>query len=68
MKKAINLKKRLDDLRDEPEMAVEVMLNLDAELCRMLKKLADGERLSLEAYIEQVVKRNAETIGAGERE
>ena len=51
MKKSANLKKRLEELRDEPEATVEVVLQLDAALYRTLKKLAAQERLSLEAYI-----------------
>ena len=51
MKKAANLKKRLDVLRDEPELPVEVILKLDADLHRELKQHAVQECLSTEAYI-----------------
>ena len=65
MKKSANLKKRLEELRDEPEATVEVVLQLDAALYRTLKKLAAQERLSLEAYIARILSTSIET-GAGE--
>ena len=65
MKKTANLKKRFDELRNEPELSVEVVLQLDADLHRTLKKFAAEERLSLEIYIINVLRNNNETDADG---
>ncbi len=51
VKQRVDLEKRLDDLLHEPEPPVAVTLQLNANLYRLLKALADGEHLSLEAYL-----------------
>ncbi len=63
MKKSGNLKKRLDDLRQEPEPPVELTLTLDAELYQALKALARQHRQSLEAYLLRVLVQDAEAAG-----
>ena len=66
MKKSANLKKRFDELRDEPEPKIEVVLELDADLHWSLKKLAAQEQLSLEAFIMNVLRSSNDTGMDGE--
>ena len=61
MKKAANLKKRLEKLRDEPVSAVEIALQIDIRLHRTLKKQAAHEGLSLEIYIIHLLRNSIET-------
>ena len=56
MKKATNLKKRLDELRDEPELPTELTLKIDRNLHRRLKHQADQEQCSLQDYILSVLR------------
>jgi predicted HicB family RNase H-like nuclease len=56
MKKATNLKKRLDELRDEPELPTELTLKIDPNLHRTLKHRADQEQCSLQDYILSVLR------------
>lgn len=56
MKKQANLKKRLEELRDEPPGPVELSLVLDAELFESLKALATKKRISLDRYLERVLR------------
>ncbi len=51
MKKQPDLKKRLDELRHEPEPPVEVALRLEADIYQKLQSLALQENLSVAAYI-----------------
>ncbi len=59
-KKRVDLKQRLDDLRHDPEPPVAVMLQLDADLYRLLIALAAGEQLSLDAYLVNTLQHHAE--------
>lgn len=51
-----DLKKRLEELRDEPAGPVEVRLQLDAELHESLKALAAQKRISLERYLDRLLR------------
>jgi hypothetical protein len=61
MKKAANLKRRLEKLRDEPVPPVGIALQLDIHLHRTLKKQAAHEGLSLEIYIIRLLSSSIET-------
>jgi predicted HicB family RNase H-like nuclease len=65
VKKQADLKKRLEELRDEPPGPVELRLVLDPELHEALKALASQKRMSLERYLERVM-RNHVRDAAGE--
>ena len=60
-KKRVDLKKRLDDLRGQPEPPVDVSMQLDTNLYRLLTTLAATEQLTLEAYLVNVLNRHAES-------
>ena len=58
MVKKPNLKKRLNELRQEPAPPVDVTLTLDAELYQALKALARQHRQPLEAYLIRILERH----------
>ena len=58
MKKATNLKKRLDELRDEPELPTELTLKIDRNLHRRLKHQADQEQCSLTGLHSQSIEKH----------
>lgn len=58
-KKRIDLKKRLDALRDAPEAPVDIHLRLDVDLVQTLRRLADAQGVSLEHYVETVLRRHS---------
>ncbi len=60
VKRASNLKKRLDEIREQPSPPVEVSLDLDAELYQTLKALARQHRQPLEAYLLRVLSQHAD--------
>ena len=57
VKKPRNLKKRLNELRQEPAAPVDVTLTLDAELYQALKALARQHRQPLEPYLLHILER-----------
>ncbi len=59
VKKRVDLKKRLDALRDEPAAPVAVSLLLDASLVQQLKSLAAYQRQPLEVYIADVLQKHS---------
>ena len=65
MVKKPNLKKRLNELRQEPAPPVDVTLTLDAELYQALKALARQHRQPLEAYLVRLLERHADEQGRG---
>ena len=63
MKRKPNLKKRLDELRDEPDPQIELELQIDSELLRGLKQLARRKRIPVEAYIVNILAKHVEITG-----
>lgn len=55
-RKQPDLKKRLEELRDDPVGPVEIRLQLDTELHESLKALASQKRISLERYLERILR------------
>jgi len=55
MKKAVNLKQRLDELRGESAAPVMLTLHLDADLYRAVQTRARRAQVSPETYIAQVL-------------
>lgn len=55
-RKSPDLKKRLEALQDVPAGPVEVRLVLDPALHENLKALASRKRISLERYLERVLR------------
>ena len=67
-RKQPDLKKRLAELRDGPAGPMEIRLQLDAELHESLKALASKKRISLERYLERVLRNHIkEQAGEGDR-
>ena len=62
VKKPDNLKKRLNELRQEPAPPVDVTLTLDAELYEALKALARQHRQPLETYLVRVLHLHVEEV------
>ena len=60
-----NLKKRLNELRQEPAPPVDVTLTLDAALHQALKALARQHRQPLETYLVHLLERHADEPGRG---
>lgn len=58
MAKKVDLKKRLDALRDEPAAPVDLQLHLDASLVQSLRSLAAHQRQSLEIYITYLLQKH----------
>ena len=58
-----DLKKRLNELRDEPEPQIEIELQVDAELMRRLKVLARRKRVPVETYITNLLATHVEITG-----
>ena len=58
MKKPGNLKKRLEEIRQEPAPPRDVTLTLDAELYQALKAVARRQRQPLEAYLVRVLRQH----------
>ena len=58
-KKLVDLKQRLDALRDEPAAPVAVNLLLDASLVQQLKSLAAHQRQPVEMYIADVLRKHS---------
>ena len=63
MAKKPNLKKRLDELRQEPAVPVDVTLTLDAELYDALRALARQHRQPLEDYLLRLLRRHVQEAG-----
>lgn len=59
-RKRPDLKKRLDEIRQEPAPPVDVTLTLDAELYRALKVMARQRRQPLEVYLIHILKQHVE--------
>lgn len=57
-RRKVNLKKRLGELRNEPEPAITISITLDAATFKELSIQAEQHRLSLELYIQQVLQRH----------
>ena len=66
-RKRPDLKKRLDELRDEPEPQIELELQVDAELMRRLKRLARRKRVPVETYITNILTEHVEITGEKEQ-
>jgi hypothetical protein len=64
--KKTNLKKRLDELRNEPAPPVEILLHLNADLLRRLRHLAIQDHLSVESYIVSVLSKDIDRGSDGE--
>ena len=56
MKKQVNLKKRLDDLRQDPDPPVKITLEVDAPLYRMLTTFADANREPVNVFLLRVLR------------
>ena len=65
-RKQPDLKKRLSELRDEPESQIEIELQIEPELMRRLKLLARRKRVPVETYIVNILSKHVEI--AGEKE
>ena len=65
-RKRPDLKKRLSELRDEPEPQIEIELQVDGELLRRLKLLARRKRLPVETYITNILTKHVEITGEKE--
>ena len=61
-KKRINLKQRLDELRNEPAAPVSVSLVLEAGLVQQLKSLAADQQQSLEIYVAAVLSKHCQDV------
>lgn len=57
-RKRVDLKKRLDTLRNVPQPPVPVLLQLDASLLKSLTKLASEQEQSVERYVEQLLQKH----------
>ena len=62
-RKRPDLKKRLSELRDEPEPQIEIELQIDAALLRHLKLLARRKRVPVETYITNILVKHVEITG-----
>ena len=63
-RKRPDLKKRLNELRDEPAPPVELTLLLDADVLKALKQRARRKRQSVEDYISDLLAKQQDE-GAG---
>ena len=61
-----NLKKRLDELREEKESEVELKLRLDSDLHHALNQQAAQQHLGLDAYLLNILRIQAGLIGVDE--
>ena len=59
-RKRPDLKKRLDELREEPAPQVELTLLLDADTVNALKQQARRKHLSIEDYISNLLAKSLE--------
>lgn len=57
-RKRPDLKKRLDEIRQEPAPPVNITLQLDSELYQALKILARKHRLPLEPYLIRILEQH----------
>lgn len=57
-KKRVDLKKRLDELRNVPQPPVDLHLRLESDLVRSLRALADDAGQPVEHYIEVVLRKH----------
>ena len=58
-RKRPDLKKRLNELRDEPAPPVGITLELDAELYAALKTLARKHRQKIDVYLLRILQQHA---------
>ena len=57
-RKRVDLKKRLDTLRNVPQPPVPVLLHLDTGLLKSLTKLAAEQEQPVERYVEQLLQKH----------